>query len=261
VDKPLYIRTLRNDAEKIAQLARTDIDVSLPSCPGWTLSSLVAHLGSIYTEVAKNITEGQGQDVVQSLEDLGLPPDIHAWFAAKCEASARPAGVTAWFAEAASRLIVIFEQSDPGQPAWTWFAPQQNVGFWMRRMANETSIHRWDGQTAFGKAEPIDAHLAADGIDEMLTVYAPQNCRPQSTLDGRGETYRFSRSDGAGEWTVRFQERDTQVGPRAGDPDVVITGTASDLVLFLWHRISAESLAVSGDGSLVSRYFELLPPD
>jgi uncharacterized protein (TIGR03083 family) len=211
--------------------------------------------------IAKNITEGRGKDVVNSLEDLDLEPDFHAWFAADCPSDNKPASLPDWFARTASNLVSILESSEPDQPCWTWFPSQQNVGFWMRRMANETSIHRWDAQTGFGNPGAIDADLAADGIEEMLTVYAPQQCGPQSTLDGRGETFRFERSDGPGSWTVHFQDRELDVGARDGEPDITISGTASNLVLFLWHRIPAEALTVSGDSSLVSRYFELLPPD
>jgi hypothetical protein len=47
-----------------------------------------------------------------------------------------------------------------------------------------------------------------------------------------------------------------------GPADVTITGTASDLFLFLflWHRIGADTLSVEGDGSFLARYFELVPP-
>jgi hypothetical protein len=41
---------------------------------------------------------------------------------------------------------------------------------------------------------------------------------------------------------------------------VTITGTASDLFLFLWHRMGADTLSVEGDGSFLARYFELVPP-
>jgi hypothetical protein len=41
---------------------------------------------------------------------------------------------------------------------------------------------------------------------------------------------------------------------------VVLRGTASDLLLFLWRRGSSASLEVVGDAALVDRLFELAPP-
>jgi hypothetical protein len=41
---------------------------------------------------------------------------------------------------------------------------------------------------------------------------------------------------------------------------VVLRGTASDLLLFLWRRGSSTPLEVEGDGVLVDRLFELASP-
>ena len=40
-----------------------------------------------------------------------------------------------------------------------------------RRMAHETSMHRWDADNAQGDPAPIDPELAIDGIDEALGTY------------------------------------------------------------------------------------------
>ncbi len=42
--------------------------------------------------------------------------------------------------------------------------------------------------------------------------------------------------------------------------DVTVSGTASDLFLFLWGRLPARDLGVSGDAALLDRYVELVPP-
>jgi len=52
------------------------------------------------------------------------------------------------------------------------FAP---AGFWVRRMAHETIVHRADARHAAGDATDIPADLAADAIDEWLTVMSPPN--------------------------------------------------------------------------------------
>lgn len=42
--------------------------------------------------------------------------------------------------------------------------------------------------------------------------------------------------------------------------DVELTGTASDLMLHLWHRIPADHLEVKGDQEVLDRCFTLVPP-
>ena len=44
----------------------------------------------------------------------------------------------------------------------------QTVGFWYRRMALETVVHRVDVETGFGVPRAVNAELAVDGIDEVV---------------------------------------------------------------------------------------------
>jgi hypothetical protein len=76
---------------------------------------------------------------------------------------------------------------------------------------------------------------------------------------GQGERFLFRRTDGEGTWAVRFDGPDVEVS-QAGAGDIEISGTASDLMLFLWQRIGAEGLGVRGEESLLDRYFVLVPP-
>ena len=47
---------------------------------------------------------------------------------------------------------------------------RQTSGFWARRMAVETAVHRYDAQLAAGDPQPVERMLAADGVDEYLDV-------------------------------------------------------------------------------------------
>jgi len=49
-------------------------------------------------------------------------------------------------------------------------------------------------------------------------------------------------------------------GQDDGGPSIQISGTASDLALFLWQRPVTGRLDVRGDSSLLERYFVLVPP-
>src|SRR4029450_10613853 len=69
-------------------------------------------------------------------------------------------------------LLDEFSIHKPEGPAGTWYGPDQTVGFWIRRMAQETVIHRIDAELGTGQPiAPVPADLALDGIDELLKVF------------------------------------------------------------------------------------------
>jgi hypothetical protein len=50
--------------------------------------------------------------------------------------------------------------------------PDQTVGFWIRRMAQETVVHRVDAELAAEVAPgAIPDDIALDGIDEFLIAF------------------------------------------------------------------------------------------
>ena len=44
-----------------------------------------------------------------------------------------------------------FAARNPADPSGTWYGPDQTVGFWIRRMAQETVIHRIDAELGVGR--------------------------------------------------------------------------------------------------------------
>jgi hypothetical protein len=45
---------------------------------------------------------------------------------------------------------------------------------WARRQAHETAVHRFDAQDAMGAVSEFDPVSAADGIDELVSGFAPR---------------------------------------------------------------------------------------
>jgi uncharacterized protein (TIGR03083 family) len=261
LEKDSYLTAFHSESTALAEAARLDPQAPLPSCPGWTIATLLGHLGAIYISIAKNIRVGQGEDVVHELEDLELTPEFANWFEHDYSPETTPSTVIEWYQRSAADLEAAFRGAETGERAWTWFPPDQSVGFWLRRMTQETAVHRWDAQLAHHQEAPIARELAQDGIDEALTVYQPQWCRPESQVSGNGETYRFDQTDGPGNWIVRFEGKDMEVRQEHAEAGVTLAGTASDLLLFLWHRIPLDRMAVESAKQLSVRYFEFVPPD
>lgn len=267
MDTALYLSTFRADMDALlaAVRMRTDPPVPLvPSCPGWSVTDLVLHLGSVHRNVARIIRERQREHVPVSRDDLGwldLNPVSLDWLVAGPAPRGEPLPdrMLAWFERGAAELEGVFRATDPAEPVWTW-SEDKTAGFWIRTQAVEAAIHRWDVQLAHGVERPIDAALAADGIDHTFDFLLPARREWGAPREGAGETYHFHRTDGPGEWLVRFDPGGVVVTREHAKGDVAARGSASDLLLFLWRRIPASRLEVFGDAALLDRYFALVPP-
>ena len=261
--KATYLEAFHRDAAALASAARRGLAAPVPSCPGWTVATLVTHLTGIYAHRVKLVRVRARENVVQAYEDLDLPLELKGWFDAEHEdLSKMPPGLLELFERTAAELEAVLWSVEPDEPVWTWWAADQTASFWQRRMAQETAVHRWDAQLAHGQTEPIASELARDGIDEVFDVMVPMRRQwAESPRTGAGESYHFHRTDGPGEWLVRFEPDRVVVTREHARGDVAVRGSASDLLLFLWHRIPADRLEVFGDAALLARFFELVPPD
>jgi uncharacterized protein (TIGR03083 family) len=235
---------------------------AVPSCPGWVVTDLVVHLGFVHRLVARVISEQLQQPPEKGdWSWLGLPAEWREWLppGQAPRQSPVPAALLDWFHVGATDLRELFLTADPSEQVWTWSA-DQSVGFWQRMQAIEAAVHRWDAQNAVDAAEPIDTALATDAIAQTFEVMAPMRRAVAKASPGRSERYVFERSDGPETWAVHFDGDAMLLGAPEGNCNIQISGTASDLALFLWQRDVTASLAVRGDSSLLSRYFALVPP-
>lgn len=236
----------------------------VPSCPGWSVSDLAAHLGGVHRYVAHLIRRRlPEQPDVTDPAIFELPADLEGWPIPLEGAPHRgpvPAGLVDWFADGATALEAAFRGGDPGERVWSW-SREHSIGFWMRVQAIEAAVHRWDAENTTGVPRPVEAELAKDAVAQTFEVMAPARRSWQQAPPGSGERFRFRQADGTGDWTVHFEGDDIRLGGQSGPCDVELAGTASDLMLFLWHRIPADRLGeVKGNREVLDRYFTLVPP-
>ncbi|HEY3452049.1 MAG TPA: maleylpyruvate isomerase family mycothiol-dependent enzyme [Myxococcales bacterium] len=228
-----YLQVIRDESAALAEAAsRVPLETPVPTCPGWTMGQLVTHLGQVQ-RWCNFIVSTRAQE----------RPDRSAF------PQAPQADLVPWFREATSTLLDTLSKADPATPLWTW-TPERKAGYWRRRQAQEAAVHRWDAQNAAGAAQPLEAALAADGIDELLEMlpFVP------GSRTGSGETVHLHCTDVSGEWLVRLGTKGLEVGRKHAKGDAAVRGKASDLDLFLWGRIPATALEVFGDAALVARF-------
>ncbi|MEU8135907.1 maleylpyruvate isomerase family mycothiol-dependent enzyme [Streptodolium elevatio] len=239
----------------------------VPSCPGWTVSDLVLHLGEVH-RVVEAVLRTRLTDPPQGTDPgFGLPAERQGWPepGGGPTAGPVPAALVEWFADGARLLGDRFAKTDPATRVWTW-APEQSAGFWLRMQAIEAAVHRWDAELSVGEPGPMDRSLACDAVAQTFEVMAPGRRERLPASEGAGETYRLAATDGPESWTVRFSGADVEYparGGKAGEAaaaDVELRGSASDLMLYLWGRVPLDRLAVAGDRSVAERYFVLVPP-
>jgi len=146
---------------------------------------------------------------------------------------------------------------DPDEPAWSW-AGDHRVGFWQRRMAHETLIHRYDAEAAAGAPQPLDPALAADGVDEVLAIFrldADDGVPPPGTAG----TVHLHATDaglgGDGEWFVEMDDAGHTVVREHRRGDLAVRASASDLDLLVWGRAPLGPVERIGD---VARWDGLL---
>src|SRR5690348_14810622 len=120
--------------------AKGDVGAAVPSCPGWTLRSLVLHVGEVQRFWAG------------AVRARGVQPD---------HVDVQPgADLAAWFRASTGELTAALRDAGADSPCWTWWGSPATSGAVARHQVQEAAVHRWDAQTALGGApSPLPADV------------------------------------------------------------------------------------------------------
>jgi uncharacterized protein (TIGR03083 family) len=239
----------------IAGLAgHLDLTQRVPACPDWTLRELAIHVGRAHRWAAEIVGTRSAEFIpFRSVPDGKFP--------------AEPAQRASWLRDGAARLITSV-QAAGSDPVWA-FDQVRPAGFWARRMAHETAVHRADAEIAVGRTPDLAPELAADAIDEWLGMMSglmtdgaddprmsalPAGCslHVHATDDGL---------DGAGELTVHRTPSGITMEHGHAKGDVALRGPAARILLVLVRRLPPDdpSVEVLGDPAALSRWLEHTP--
>lgn len=159
MERSRLLQCLAADYLRLRTVAGTGLTAPVPSCPGWTVTDLVRHVAMVYLHKAAVMHTGAWPDP--------WPPSATA--------TEHP---IALLDRAYGELTHEFSRRDDTTPALTWHAPEQTVKFWIRRMAQESVIHRIDAELALhAEIAPVPTDLAIDGIDEVLQLFVAYGSR------------------------------------------------------------------------------------
>jgi uncharacterized protein (TIGR03083 family) len=219
-------------------------------------------MGRVYTFWLKWVGErprGYSREAMQEVaadRDIRLP-GYTAWDQAGFPKDARPDGIVPFARQTGDELDAALADLEPEEAVWTFVPTHQTGAFVFRRLAMETTIHRWDAEEAHGIASPIDDELARDGIDEMLMMFRDDPAYEENKERRQGQTIQLREDPGPGRWLVSFHRSGITSTSDEGPADATVLGTASDLWLFIMGRRSAEEMRIEGDKNLAASWGDL----
>lgn len=237
MDATTHLDAVRRDGARLAATPADALGLTVPSCPDWTVAQLLGHTGWVHRWVTAT---------------LAAPPDSPPSPKTIERAPADPSAAPAWYADALDAMLAQFAVTDLGAVYSTFVGPQPGT-WWARRMAHETSIHRWDAEAAHGTPAPIDAALAVDGVDEALDTYVAGRF-DREAFGSNGQTLHLHATDTDGEWMLTMDPDAVRWERAHGKGDAALRGPASELLLFVMSRRGTEGLEVFGDGQLAARW-------
>lgn len=240
-----YIAALEENGTLLATAAETaGLAADVPACPGWQVRDLVRHQAYVHSWARRHVAERRSRMIEGTDEDellAGGPPDDR---------------LLAAYREGHAALVQTLRDADPQVRCATFMdtAPTP-LGFWARRQAHETAIHRFDAQSARpGGAPPpgqaFDPGFAADGLDELITGFAAGR---KYRARGRGQTLAVRPGDAPGRWHLKMGESGTEATRGERDADCLLEGPAAGLYAFLWNRATAAAagVEVAGDPAVL----------
>ena len=238
-----YLDAIRSETELLAAAARAaGPDAALPSCPDWVMRDLIHHLGEVQRWSAAMVRDSLANPSELPRDFLGEMPDDEA--------------LVDWLAAGAAALVTALRDADRDLACFTFLedSPPSRV-FWARRQAHEVGMHRVDADLALGRNIGFTADMATDGIDELLTGFAPRKRTPlRSNVPRR---LLIAPDDSPTAWLVTISDQPVvteRLATRASDADCTVTGASSAIYEALWNRRDAEGFSLNGDAAVLALF-------
>lgn len=237
------LEVLGVEGELLAESAHAAAaDAPVPMCPGTTLGQTVRHVGSVYRLVISWLAQSARPDEWRR-DPLPGQSDLE------------------YQLESLQVLLAQLAAHTPDEYASSWWPEDRTYGFWRRRMAHETVIHRADVQEAAGAVlTEIPEDIAVDGVDEALVLWFGQRL---STLGLSGtKAGTVAVRTGGRSWIARAGPGETTAWRcserEAAEADAAVSGDPMTVYLWLWGRTQLTAVKFGGEYDLAGQLWALL---
>jgi uncharacterized protein (TIGR03083 family) len=243
IDQDRLLDILEIEATVLAEtIDGARADLRIPYAPGLTVGETARHVGSVYRMVLEWLRTGDSPETwqrepgpFQSLRDF--------------------------VADGVRDLVDELARHDPAEPCSTWWASDSTYGFWRRRMAHESAIHRGDVQAAVGQqVSDVADDFALDGVDEILTLWLSHRLTVQG-VSGTRDGSVVVRTGGRA-WLVRISTSGIAAW-LASATDIasvptVVSGPPPLVYRWLWGRLPQQAVRREGDSEAINQMWALL---
>nr|WP_232541708.1 maleylpyruvate isomerase family mycothiol-dependent enzyme [Nocardia bovistercoris] len=244
MDSEAVREALLTETDLFAEIYR-DCDPSLPvpSCPGWTMADLLAHVGGDHHWTAALVRRRSTVEIDDATVDMRPPTDQRA--------------AAEWLRASARRVVAVVDAAGPDVPVWTPFEVLRPARWWIRRRLHEGTGHRVDALLALDREVVMAPEIAADGLSELLDLIAIGSRWFAEPL-ADGNTLTLIATDRAATWSVAGHGDAIAWTGTPAPASVTVAGTAVDLYLLALRRISADDarVAISGDAKVLLTWLD-----
>lgn len=213
----------------ISAVAQGPLAAAVPTCPGWDLRMLAAHIGTTWKWSAAIVRERRQAPAPYDMPTLADHEVLH------------------YLESGLATLVDALGSCPPDTEVWGFGPHPRTAAFWRRRQAMETAVHRVDAELAIGEPADVTTAVAVDGIGEYVEVTIPRMHYKNDPPAGR---LTLTATDTGDVWSY-------------GSPDGgegTLTGRAEDLFLVLWGRRDEDLVVSGGDPAILAGWRALGAP-
>ncbi|MEU5883044.1 maleylpyruvate isomerase family mycothiol-dependent enzyme [Spirillospora sp. NPDC047279] len=251
MDTSAYLKAVVEQTSILADwMHGKDATAPVPTCPKWTLTDLVDHVGGTQRMVAMLVGERMDEPSKAYAGYVPGPTDSGQW--------------RDWLNEGAAKASQAFASVADDTPVWDPSGAAAGVPFWSRRLFGEACVHRADGAAALGMPYELAPELAVEALEDWLDTMTSRGYwenRPgfADAMRGDGQTLHFHATDAPGEWVARREPGKVALERTHAKADVAVRGSAVDLLLVISRRRplnAATTLEFHGEKALFDHWIE-----
>ncbi|MBA3233840.1 MAG: maleylpyruvate isomerase N-terminal domain-containing protein [Propionibacteriales bacterium] len=234
LDPERYLALIDADTERLITLGERGLKIPIPCLDGWDVAEVLWHVAGVY------------EHKVRVMADNAWPePWPPAHFEDKDEIE--------FLREAQTDLFEEFSRHDPAEQTTT-FGADTTIAFWMRRMALEVAVHRYDAELAHADTTPIPDDESLDGIDELLRLMLEAD--ESEGIVTRSPVDALVAVESAGRrWLCDARADALSVSDDMSTPaTATVSGQPMTVFLWLWGREPDESVERSGSLEIMAEF-------